>query len=510
MTSHDITALVISFAYAFALLGVAEGLRIFFKVKPDYTRKLVHIGAGMWVWGELALFDNWWAAIIPFATFILLNYASYRVQLVKSVETGEGAGTVYFAISVALLTFLWQPSLDLTYAAVGGVMAMTWGDAAAALVGRAIGRHPYYIYRPGVGGLRSLEGSLAMFAFSFLSIAATLLIFAADFSSNTLLTVFGIALLAAICATIIEAVTPLGLDNLSVPLLTAALLAMLGEGRLDPWRLAGGLALSAIIAAAAYYARALDVSGALGAVVTGTSIIAFGGWTWGLLLIAFFVTSSALSRYQAKEKQGLEAEKFDKGSRRDWGQTLANGGVAALLALAHLLWPYPWLLAAFVAAIATVNADTWATELGVLSKQPPRLITSGKSVAVGTSGAITRWGTTAAANGALLIGIVAALLLGGRALLGYASELTTTQAVGLLAAAVIGGLAGALFDSLLGATVQVIYYSPARDKETEKQFDADGSANTYKRGWRWLNNDAVNFLSSLIGAAVGAMVFLIF
>jgi uncharacterized protein (TIGR00297 family) len=286
--------------------------------------------------------------------------------------------------------------------------------------------------------------------------------------------------------------------------------ALLGEGRLDPWRLAGGLALSGIIAIVAYYVKALDVSGALGAVVIGTSVFAFGGWIWGLLLIAFFITSSALSRYRAQDKQRLAAEKFDKGSRRDWGQVLANGGVGALLALAHLLWPYPWLLAAFVAAIATVNADTWATELGVLNKQPPRLITNGKQVAIGTSGAITRWGTTAAANGALLIGLVAILLLGGRALLGQPGELTIAQSLGLLLVAAIGGLAGAIFDSLLGATVQVIYFSPTRQKETEKRIDPDGNANTYQRGWRWLNNDAVNFVSSLFGAVAGVAVFLIF
>ncbi len=302
----------------------------------------------------------------------------------------------------------------------------------------------------------------------------------------------------------------LGLDRHTMPLLTAGALALLDAGRLDPLRLVGGLALSGVIATAAYYLKALNVSGALGAVLIGTSVFAFGGWTWGFLLIAFFVTSSALSHYRARDKQGLAAEKFDKGSRRDWGQVLANGGVGALLALAHLLWPYPWLLAAFVAAIATVNADTWATELGVLSKQPPRLISSGKPVAVGTSGGVTALGMLAAVSGALLISLVIVLLLGGRALLRHPQELTTMQGIGLLVVALVGGLAGALFDSLLGATVQVIYYSPTRQKETEQRIDPDGKVNSYRRGWRWLNNDAVNFLSSLFGAAVGAAVFLLF
>ena len=61
-----------------------------------------------------------------------------------------------------------------------------------------------------------------------------------------------------------------------------------------------------------------------------------------------------------------------------------------------------------------------------------------------------------------------------------------------------------LFDSLLGATVQAIYYSPYRQKETEKVIDPNRQPNEFKRGWRWLNNDWVNFISSVVGAAVAA------
>ena len=71
--------------------------------------------------------------------------------------------------------------------------------------------------------------------------------------------------------------------------------------------------------------------------------------------------------------------------------------------------------------------------------------------------------------------------------------------------AALAGLAGSLFDSLLGATVQAIYYSTNREKETEKVIDPDGTPNTPLRGWRWLDNDWVNFISSGVGAALAAL-----
>jgi uncharacterized membrane protein len=163
----------------------------------------------------------------------------------------------------------------------------------------------------------------------------------------------------------------------------------------------------------------------------------------------------------------------------------------------HFLQPeqsWPWL--AYIGAMAAVNADTWATELGVLSPSAPRLITNGAAVERGTSGGISLWGLLASLAGAVLIGFTAWLV---------APEFGWL----VIAVAAAGGMAGSLFDSYLGATVQAIYFCPACNKETERHpLHTCGSETNPMRGWHWLNNDLVNLACSLAGALTGGLFWL--
>jgi uncharacterized protein (TIGR00297 family) len=279
------------------------------------------------------------------------------------------------------------------------------------------------------------------------------------------------------------------------------------------YRLVLGLILSTLIALAAYRRQALTQSGAMGAIVVGSSIFGFGGLVWGLVLIAFFVFSTLLSHYKEGLKEEIAADKFEKGGQRDFWQALANGGAGALIAAAaYLYFRNPVMFAAFVGAMATVNADTWATEIGVLSPLLPRLITTFEPVEPGTSGGVTGLGTLATALGALAIGLTGLILLAFDGLfrrvgLGALADPGPGRAAWLPAVALVGGLAGSLTDSLLGATAQGIYYCPFCEKETEKRVHTCGGETLYLRGWRWLSNDWVNFLSSLVGAAIAGLLW---
>ncbi|HQV27722.1 MAG TPA: DUF92 domain-containing protein [Thermoflexales bacterium] len=276
-------------------------------------------------------------------------------------------------------------------------------------------------------------------------------------------------------------------------------------------RLCAGLALSAGIGWLAWRRQSLSRGGVLGAILIGTAMFGFGGLASGLSLIVFFVTSSLLSRLNEGRKRDLQ-EKYAKGSRRDFGQALANGGAAAGLAVAAALAHAAGdgqltgvLLCAMLGALATSNGDTWATEIGALSRTRPRLITRPwRQVAPGTSGGVTGLGTAAALAGAMLIGLT---FVGLRGLnLDPEGWQSAGSALTVIAAAEVGGLAGALFDSVLGATAQGIYRDPARDMLTEKACATDGQPYPLARGWRWMSNDWVNFLASLAGAGVAALI----
>jgi len=250
-----------------------------------------------------------------------------------------------------------------------------------------------------------------------------------------------------------------------------------------------GFILAILIAGLAYRAHSLNKSGAIAAMFLGTIIFGIGGWQWAILLLTFFITSTALSRAFKKSKQGLN-EKYSKGNERDAGQVFGNGGLGAVFVLVHALYPESnigWI--GFAASLAAVNADTWATELGVLNPTPPQMITDlRKRVEKGTSGGVSLFGTFASLLGSALIAALAAFL---------------TDDWPLFPLITLAGLSGSLFDSLLGATVQAMYFCPTDKKETEKHpLHTCGTETVHIRGWKWLNNDWVNFACGAFGALV--------
>lgn len=225
------------------------------------------------------------------------------------------------------------------------------------------------------------------------------------------------------------------------------------------------------------------------AAIVGTIAIA-AGWSWALLLLAFFVSSSALSKLGQRKKAQLAGPVIQQGGERNARQVLANGGAYALSALGYLVFPSPLWYATGIGALAASTADTWATEIGTLFGGEPISITSGRKVPAGTSGGVTLIGTVAAAAGALFIAV-------GATLANWPVP---------LAAVALGGMAGALADSLLGATFQARRWCEVCAKSTERLVHSCGAPTRHAGGVAGFDNDAVNVVCSCVGALVALLV----
>ncbi len=209
MSARDIMALVISFLYVGAVVGIGEALGRYKGLSAESTRRFAHIAVGLWIIPTLFLFTKWYWAALPPAVAVVVNFVSLRMQLMKSIERREkhDYGTVFFPVSFVLCIAAFFHSAHME-AAAAGIIIMALGDAAAGIVGRKFGRHPYTL----LGAKKSIEGSAAMFAVSVPAACGALMIFGVAFKA-ALLT----SLVIAALGTALEAAGRNGLDNLTVP-----------------------------------------------------------------------------------------------------------------------------------------------------------------------------------------------------------------------------------------------------------------------------------------------------
>ena len=252
--------------------------------------------------------------------------------------------------------------------------------------------------------------------------------------------------------------------------------------------LTAALALAGVVALAARAARALSGSGAAAAAVVGACALV-AGWAWAVLLLAYFVAATLLTRFRARDRMARTGGRLDKPGPRDAAQVLANGGVFAMAAFGYWLAPDPSWQAIGAGALAASAADTWATEVGTLARATPHSILDWRPVAPGTSGGVTGAGLSAGLAGAAFVaGIAAAVRWPGMASV----------------AALVGGVFGCLLDSLIGASLQARRWCTSCDTVTEQRTHACGSPTEVRGGWPWLDNDGVNAVSTLAGALMGA------
>ena len=494
---RDVIGMILSIVFVFVVIVLSEIISKKGKLSPEGTRKFIHIGVSNWWIVAMILIKDIKFAVIPPIIFIILNYISYKKNLIKSMERNNSSsdlGTIYFPISLLVLILLfWKGGLLGDYRFIGGIgiLIMGYGDGFAAIVGKAIGKNKYKVYN----NYKTIEGSFVVFMLSFI-VSILGLGFFIGFNLN----IVNLSITIALLATLLEGLTPYGFDNLTVPIVSSlGLYYLINIASLDilnlSFSLSIGLLFSMIIAYLAYKKKSLSLSGGIGAIILGTGIYATSGIYGSFIMIAFFISSSILSHFKREGKRDLE-KRYDKTGKRDIYQVFANGGVGLIYSIIYFVTKESLFLVPLAIAFAAANCDTWSTELGALNKGKPLSLRNFKRVDKGTSGAISFIGTMSGLFGSIFIGLFSVILL---YILGI--DIKDLSYINIFIIISLGGFIGGLLDSLLGATLQGIYFSKFLGKETEKKV-YNGEENKLIRGYEFFNNDVVNFLSILIASTI--------
>lgn len=204
----NVLALVYSFAFIIAVIALAFVLYRTIHLSSESVRKIIHIGVSNWVFILVWCFDDVRFAVVGPMAFIILNAVfvhSGAAGLLGMGDRRRDNGLVYFPFSLLVMTLLYYRGLIQAHDVIAATLVMGYGDGLAALVGSKIGRHRYSV----LNASKSWEGTAVMLIVSIAVIAI--------FTPYPALKV----LVMAVVATLFEALTPLGLDNITVPLLTA-------------------------------------------------------------------------------------------------------------------------------------------------------------------------------------------------------------------------------------------------------------------------------------------------
>ncbi|GBB99434.1 hypothetical protein RclHR1_03520014 [Rhizophagus clarus] len=267
--------------------------------------------------------------------------------------------------------------------------------------------------------------------------------------------------------------------------------------------------ISLLLVLHGYRKKSLSTSGALAAFFAGVGTIQNDWSVFAVVLLVFYFTGSRLTKYKAERKKQLE-EEYHEGGQRTAIQVYSNALVGTILSIIHQYYyggeescllndrGSRFIFFMYLGIYATCNGDTWASELGVLNKGKPRLITTFKEVPPGTNGGVTPLGLLASILGGFVIGLSATISLG---LSNLCKEYTGyLEIILIILIASISGFFGSLIDSLLGATVQISNYDEKLKKITNQQ-------NKYTitiSGYDLLDNNQVNFVSSLVTGLITA------
>ncbi|EOH96868.1 TIGR00297 family protein [Enterococcus moraviensis ATCC BAA-383] len=251
-----------------------------------------------------------------------------------------------------------------------------------------------------------------------------------------------------------------------------------------------GFIVGSLIGLFSYITHLLTKSGMIAIVFVATIVCGFGSWfTWGLLIL-FFCSSGCIHLAKKRINMTNLDTVAEKGHTRDALQVLANSLPAIISLVLFYYTKNQLFLIGYASGIAGATADTWSSEIGILSKSAPRSIISFKPIQPGLSGGVSLLGTIASSLGSLLISVVFWLLY-------RPDDFSTFPQIFILIVPFICGIFNSLVDSLLGATLQAKYRCSICGQLTENKQHHFHTTQQIG-GLSWLTNDWVNFFSGCL------------
>ncbi len=336
-----------------------------------------------------------------------------------------------------------------------------------------------------------------LFIFFFLSITINKIGHSTYFDSKFYLAVFAVAaslsVLTASVKLLKNRISEIFFLVFVIPMLLIVLILRLDFELLEYFL--SGIILAAAISFVSSRLNFLTKDGAIASFLIGSILFGIGSIKWSVPILTFFILSSMISNLRRNYNSDVDSV-FEKSSKRDQMQVLANGGVSCILLLLYKMNSIELYYFVYLGCMAVVCSDTLATEIGTMKVTSTYNILNFKPVKQGTSGGISLIGTFGALLGAISIALTGVYWYNNNILFYFVLV-------------IFAGLAGNLIDSVLGSTVQAQFRCGICGKTTEKRVHC-GKITTLVSGYKWINNDLVNFVSSASGGLVLIIVYKLF
>lgn len=467
---NDLILIAISFLYIFLVIAIASFIDRALSEKSELPRKFIHILVGNWIF-LAPIFKSYWTMIFTPLVFVILNFYSLKSNSFSSMKRNEDInyGTVYYAISLVFLTSLSFYTQKWLYSFLG-ILIMAYADGFAALFGIEYGTKNFLL-----NSNKTYEGSFIVFIFSFLITLLTPLYHFKNISAPFLF-FLSVGIINGFYAFVLELSGKDGLDNLFLPI---------GSGIMGGFLIyypSKGFLLSLLVSSLILYfalkKNAITLDALSVALLTGAILYICGGVYIYLALIGFFILASYVSSLDNSYKKSIIKDKFKKENGRNYIQVLANSLPALIFSfIFYLTDNHKYLILSFV-ILSAASADTFASEIGFLSKRKVYSILTLKQVPRGLSGGVSFLGILGSILGSFLLSLFSYFEFG---------------LVGVKFCFIMGFISS-IIDSILGLIFQRKYLRLDGSLSDFKEYEDDKPI----RGFSFVSNNTVNLVSLTI------------